>query len=164
MYIFILNCRRASQRNSSASGQSTRCDSSVSMAGKSASSKCQAESQKALSKRELTPESSLGSAPETILQSTGNQPACRAPCKRQKKRGLGQETPSLCLSTDNASTKYRRPHCPMCSQLGCLRNIEVVCYCDACQESRDRQCSSPRMADFRKSHPGYASRSGKKQS
>lgn len=122
------------------------------------------ESRKSPSKREIITDSSPEKPCETTLQSTGNQKSCRIACKRQKKRGLRPETPSLCLTTENTSTKYRRPHCPMCSQLGCLRNIQVVCYCDACQESRDEQCSSPRMADFRKSHPGYASRSGQKES
>lgn len=88
------------------------------------------------------------------------RPSSRLTCKRGRSGAPKLSLPSRCVNSDNVTTKYRRPHCPMCSQLGCLRNLEVICYCDACQESRGAECSSPRMADFRKSHPGYVSRSG----
>ncbi|KAL8433635.1 hypothetical protein Efla_005274 [Eimeria flavescens] len=79
-------------------------------------------------------------------------------CKRGRNAAIRQDASSSCLTEDYLATKYRRPHCPMCSQLGCLRNLEMICYCDPCQERRGEGCSSPRMADFRKSHPDYVSR------
>lgn len=97
---------------------------------------------------------------EIVEKTLESKQSSRHGCKRGRSGAPMLELPS-CLADDNTSTKYRRPHCHMCSQLGCLRNVEVVCYCDACQEQRGAECSSPRMAEFRKSHPGYVSRSGK---
>ncbi|CDJ42164.1 hypothetical protein, conserved [Eimeria tenella] len=121
---------------------------------------CRTESRKSIAHGE----SNKDVAPtEATVESTPNQHPCNLPCKRQRNKPCRPNPPSRCSSNENISSKYRRPHCPMCSQVGCLRNVEVQCYCDACQESRNGQCSSPRMADFRKSHPGYVSTTSRKQ-
>lgn len=92
---------------------------------------------------------------------TPSRPVASPACKRAKSGAAEHSLSIRCVTNDQLNTKYRRPHCPLCSQVGCLRNLEVICYCDPCQECRGEQCSSPRMADFRKSHPGYVSKLGK---
>lgn len=98
---------------------------------------------------------------EDNLKRSPTKPAASAACKRARSGAVKHSPPVRCVTNDQLSTKYRRPHCPLCSQVGCLRNLEVICYCDPCQESRGEECSSPRMADFRRSHPGYVSKSAK---
>ncbi|XP_026190879.1 uncharacterized protein LOC113146771 [Cyclospora cayetanensis] len=79
-------------------------------------------------------------------------PSHHPPCKSWRSKALKPYLLLRSVSSNNKVMKYKRPHCSMCSQLGCLRNIEVVCYCNACQEASGAECTSPRMADFKKSH------------
>lgn len=117
------------------------------------------QAQKVKASKEATSSLSSDEQHRQALEKAFETKALSRPvCKRGRSGGLKLDLSSRCVTNDNLATKYRRPHCPLCSQLGCLRNLEVVCYCDACQECRSAQCSSPRMADFRKSHKGYESR------
>ncbi|KAL8452716.1 hypothetical protein Emed_001280 [Eimeria media] len=45
------------------------------------------------------------------------------------------------------------------SDAGRLRELDMICYCDACIGLRDGTCTSPRMAKFKKTGTGAASQS-----
>lgn len=118
---------------------------------------CKAEAQKAVKDGLEDKQSEALNGGSTV------QVPSRPTCKRGRGEALKPSSFSCFPASDNATTKYRRPHCPMCSQLGCLRNLEVICYCDPCQERKGAECSSPRMADFRKSHLVQSSRTAREK-
>lgn len=65
--------------------------------------------------------------------------------------------PSRCAASTCTSKTRSLPEFGLWSESGRLRQLSTICYCDSCMGFKVSTCSSPRMAQLRKTNTGRAS-------
>ncbi|KAL8425083.1 hypothetical protein Efla_001472 [Eimeria flavescens] len=107
----------------------------------------------AKSSKEVIPEKHC----ETQLEASVKNSPSTTGCKRARSEAC--KTAACCRyeTLFSAGGSAAIPQFALWSDAGRLRELELICYCDACIGLRDGTCTSPRMAEFKKSGTAFES-------